>query len=343
MLRLINDITDLPNWHEGANDFSVCQSWKGDSFLKYVDGTFLWEWCMFELRKKATEFQRSSQSIAIFDSASSVLKSDRLINSSLLRKLQQATLYIHLSPWLHVFSFGQTPILANGSGITLEAAVKYVGSSSQRLVLRHGYEHIATYAGELAYYSNIGSWIATEIKFTGDDNQVKITTPINNLHPYKYSFIYRAIEDIISHSIEDWNRALLYKTTPREPSRIKPQQYQCYHCSGLKDPPCSCRIDLRPYSAWLNGKEDNEDREFWSEAFWNPVIAMDGGYANSRKLYDNISLSKAFAKRGLQVYIEIERLEVKRGNEVKEESSRCVRYDQNLFHTTKYTDTLIVF
>lgn len=45
--------------------------------------------------------------------------------------------------------------------------------------------------------------------------------------------------------------------------------------------------------------------EVRSKPGWNPVTAIDGGYANSKKMYDNVSLRKGFKDRGLQVYVEI--------------------------------------
>ena len=176
------------------------------------------------------------------------------------------------------------------------------------------------YAGEPCYYSNVSQWLATNIEFTGNGNDVRIISPINNLHPQRNSFIYTAVEKIVSESIHDWNQTLMYKTIARDPSRIKPQSKRCRSCSVVDGSPCSCRIDFRRYSAWAEGRDDNNERDAWSDTFWNSVSAMDGEYSSSRRLYDDISLREGFGNKDLQIYIEISRLELAANNVVLDES-----------------------
>lgn len=318
ILAVINEITEQSNWHADVNDFSVCQTWKSDAFARYPSNAILWEWCICELRKKAEQFRLAPHSIIVLDSASRVCKSDRLIGTRLLGKLIETTKDMRISPLLYPFTYGQTPIIGDGISITLENAGHRIGEGV--FPSRPFWETVPMYAGEPCYYSNVSQWLATNIEFTGNGNDVRIISPINNLHPQRNSFIYTAVEKIVSESIHDWNQTLMYKTIARDPSRIKPQSKRCHSCSVVDGLPCSCRIEFRRYSAWAEGRDDNNERDAWSDTFWNPVSAMDGEYSSSRRLYDDISLREGFGNKDLQIYVEISRLELAAKNVVMAES-----------------------
>lgn len=65
-----------------------------------------------------------------------------------------------------------------------------------------------------SYWSTIYQWLPANLAFT-EDGSVKFTSYINNLHPTKYSAIYKNIEKLIEIALPLWDQCLA--------------QYQGYH------------------------------------------------------------------------------------------------------------------
>lgn len=309
MTRVINEVTDKKSWHIDIDDYSICLAWKKDAVSNStgIINDALWEWCTFELRKKAKEFSGLVKSVFVLDAASRVCKSDRLAGTDFLTKLTHNTRRITVSPWLYPFRYGKSPVRTDGVSITLDNITQCIGRGTVPSS-PFWYDADDPCNGRKQYYSNKWQWAATDVKFTGVSNQVRIVSPINNLHPFKHKFIYTAVESLISDSVPIWNQILLYKALPRGISRVKPQPNRCLACSEEKPHSCSCKIELREYSGWATGKDDT--KESTTRKRWNPIAAMDGYYESSNRLYDNISLSKAFQDRGFQVYVEVSKVEI---------------------------------
>jgi len=51
-------------------------------------------------------------------------------------------------------------------------------------------------------------WLPSNLKFQ-DDGSVRFTSYINNLHPTKYTHVYRALEKLIDLAIPAWDQVLL--------------------------------------------------------------------------------------------------------------------------------------
>lgn len=323
-MQVVSDITDKRNWHIDVDNFSVSQTWKEQAFSNYLNdhaqGGLLWEWCLFELRKKAAEFQASPERIFVLDTASRVCKSDRLFGTELLAKLEEETDDLYVCPWMYSFIYGHSPLRVDGVDITLDNINESVGIG--RVPNRPFFEYENCRNGQKMYYSRHAQWTATDVKFTGEGNNVRIVSPINNLHPGKHRSVYSTIEHLISDSLEDWNKILLYKTLGRGVSRVKSQFNECLPCYEGKSHRCSCKIEFRDFTAWSEDKKEHTEPDSWKEDAWNPIAAMDGKYGNSRKLYDQISLSQGFKERGIQVYFEISAIEVGTDGKVTEDSAR---------------------
>jgi hypothetical protein len=88
MLRLMNNLTDLPDWHiKVLGDLATIADLRPGLLAAPLISDAAWEWCVAELRDKAKLF-RTTKHIAIFDSASCLVKSDVLVSPKLLEKLQ---------------------------------------------------------------------------------------------------------------------------------------------------------------------------------------------------------------------------------------------------------------
>ena len=58
-----------------------------------------------------------------------------------------------------------------------------------------------------AYWSRIYQWLPANLSFQ-DDDTVRFTSYINNLHPKKHPEIYRLIEELIDRAIPAWDAVL---------------------------------------------------------------------------------------------------------------------------------------
>jgi uncharacterized protein DUF4246 len=88
MLRQMNRITDLPDWHIKVHgDATTVASLRPSPYQAPLISDAAWEWCIAELRDKADTFTETGH-VSVFDSGSCLVKSDVLITSRLLEKLQ---------------------------------------------------------------------------------------------------------------------------------------------------------------------------------------------------------------------------------------------------------------
>lgn len=319
-MQLINIVTDRENWQVDIDDFSICRSWKDEAIATgFPDNNDLWDWCLYELRKKASEFTASPRgTVFVLDSASRVCKSDRWVGSSLYDDLKLDTESIDLSPWMLPYVFGVSPIRTTGQHITLDNFLDCMTVGAVRAA--SGWDPDRLNNGDPSFYSGKSQWLATAVSFSSEDSSVTIKSPINNLHPVEQKRIYTAVEHLVADVIDDWNHTLLYKALPRGVSRIIPSDNICRACSAGNFEACSCRIDFREYSAWANGREDNVAPRARRERNWNPVLALDGAYSTSKKIYDNVSLRDGFKDRELQIYVEIATINVNPNGSVSPDS-----------------------
>ncbi|OAA69519.1 hypothetical protein ISF_02789 [Cordyceps fumosorosea ARSEF 2679] len=86
MLRLMNAITDRPNWHVEVGDPAVVAQWAREAASWELISPAAWDWCLAELLDKAVYYEKVKLT-HVFDTASRICKSDYLISPSLLEKM----------------------------------------------------------------------------------------------------------------------------------------------------------------------------------------------------------------------------------------------------------------
>ncbi len=315
MIRLMNDLTEEENWQADVFSFSAVKRWKALALSSYFTDHQLWDWCLFELMDKAKEYT-SSRRVFALDAASRVCKSDRLQDTQLFDQLIVNTGNRSVSPWLYPFIFAGSPIRADGRAINLENVTSSIGGG---IIPPRPFWDTDGWSGEMQYYSKTSQWIAADVKFTGRGNSVKFLSPINNLHPLRHKPLYSAIESLITESIPEWDRVLLYKSLQRNGPRIKSQDRRCNACIGTN---CACFVELNELSEWTQGTLGTGNEDPPDNPDWNPSLALNGKYTNTKRLYDSVSLSQGFADRGLQVYVELANLEIGPGGSVPSDDSR---------------------
>lgn len=171
---------------------------------------------------------------AVLDSEWAVVKSDSIISAELKEELKKAVAPLEnvpasakdwhpgskeqvldlVHPSLFPLIYGRTRILPTGN-IALEDCIQTSGKgeivpvpSEDDCILgerstwpwRHG-------PAETAYWSNRFQWLPSNVTFSVND-EVKITSYINNLHPVHHNSIYPVIEKFIAKSVPAWNLVL---------------------------------------------------------------------------------------------------------------------------------------
>lgn len=241
MLACINNITDIPSWHNDIFDEAKMATLVQDIMHRDCLITqCTWDWCLLELRAKAKLF-RQTNIVSVLDSASQVTKSDTLLSPSLLHelhnsvrliatsKLQAETTSYLVDPNLFPLVYGLSPVLKYGQ-------VGQPGDDSN-LWSASVFPDIATSADQIQSkdnlilcgniersegYSTHSQWLPCEVAYAPKTNAgLRITSYINNLDPRRNESLYRVIEQVLSHSIEPWNSVLAYRKQPKAPPRIQ--------------------------------------------------------------------------------------------------------------------------
>ncbi len=87
MLNVMDDLTDVPDWHVKVFNDDVVEKWCAESIAMPLMRLKAQNWCLAELRDKAILFRKSGSILAL-DGASAVVKSDTLITPELQSELR---------------------------------------------------------------------------------------------------------------------------------------------------------------------------------------------------------------------------------------------------------------
>lgn len=130
MLRLMNTITDRPQWHVDIHNPNIVAAWADEALGKDLISPAAWEWCLSEMRDKAALYEKS-QITHVFDSASRICKSDRL-TPQLLKKLagEVECLPHPINPDMFLLVYGKTRVLDNGKNVGCLNAADYAGQGT---------------------------------------------------------------------------------------------------------------------------------------------------------------------------------------------------------------------
>lgn len=77
----------------------------------------------------------------------------------------------------------------------------------------------------ISYWSDKYQWLPTNVAFE-EDGSVKLTSYINNLHPGRYSEIYRTVEKLVEKALPMWDQCLFARA--QQPSRFDQPQNARY-------------------------------------------------------------------------------------------------------------------
>ena len=237
MLRLMDALTDKPDWNKKVFDDETVEKWHLEASEMPLISEAAWCWCLSELRDKAEYFNDHGFTLTL-DTGSRCAKSDTVVSPDLQRELAEAVAPLlrrsekdwhpnsneqvlnQIHPSLFPLVYGRTRVLETGS-VDLHNCVKACGQGCIAPSGQHVEDDRPAQEGRFGDLYNAGhwsirfQWLPCEVKFVGDTGtEVRIASYINNLHPDPNKALYTMVEKLVGKSIPLWNATLI---TPDHP------------------------------------------------------------------------------------------------------------------------------
>ncbi|KAJ8073725.1 hypothetical protein AAF712_003212 [Marasmius tenuissimus] len=338
MLAMINEITEKPEWARKVSDNAIVAKWRKEALGREgVDfSEAMFEYCIAELRDKAAHFVQTGR-VIVLDNSAGIVKSDTAIPTHLAEELKTAVRPLedvpnHHKDWhpgsnekvldlvhpsLYPLMYGRSRVIPSGR-LSLSDCIARCGEgvvipkpNQDEIALRGNNRYLpngspradtrwASRASVMDYWSDSYQWLPSEIEFRGDD-EVEITSYINNLHP-RNKELYGVLEKVIAKTIPSWNDCLSYlngDSLMRVPTGDG-ARYE--HPSGEQRLP---EPDEDEYTRW------NRDRE-WHRANRVLIQPEPRDYVPlSREAITSVDLRKDWKEKGLQVIVKLANIELR--------------------------------
>ncbi|KAG7045184.1 duf1665 domain containing protein [Colletotrichum scovillei] len=243
MLKFMEDITNKPEWWRKVRDPVISARWKEEvqgldwaAYRSHGDFTKnMAEACMQELRKKAALYEETGL-IPVLDYSTCVIKSDKLLPSSLVDRLKVAVKSLEDIPdveqdW-HPGSDGKVLDLVHPSLFPLLYGRSRI--MHQRIALDNcleigGPEFLVPKPDEsdvgegrtfdwqgapVELVSTKFQWLPSDVAIS-EDGRPTIESYVNNLHPREHSDLYPIIEELIQKSLPAWD--IIYRWVRKFP------------------------------------------------------------------------------------------------------------------------------
>ncbi|KAF8154459.1 hypothetical protein B0H34DRAFT_789969 [Crassisporium funariophilum] len=238
MLRLMNQLTDKPEWHQKVFNPEIVKKWKNEAIAAREQGVDITipmvQYCMDELLYKAKLYKENGGLVTVYNG--DVIKSDIIVPPTVRAALKAAVAPLenvpeYLKDWhpgsnnqvldlvhpsLFPLVYGQSRILMDattsldvcinkcGAGVTIPIPPK-----EETLLSLEKYEvHFSPELEDTRPFSRKFQWLPCEVDISGPPESVRITSYINNLHPQIHKGLYNIIEQVITHTIPLWNATL---------------------------------------------------------------------------------------------------------------------------------------
>ncbi|KAH0360885.1 hypothetical protein KCU65_g9114, partial [Aureobasidium melanogenum] len=176
----------------------------------------MWRYCVAELRDKAKTLEETGI-VAPIDVDAQVVYSDTVVPEDLRQDLNQAVASLEnvpakdkdwhprtrervldlVHPSFFPLVYGRSKVLKEGV-VGLEDCTSYCGQGE---VIERPERSTSS------HYSEQFQWLPCDVYFK-DEDDVKIVSYINNLHPQEHPELYRVIEKIIAKAVPLWDQLL---------------------------------------------------------------------------------------------------------------------------------------
>ncbi|KAF9893467.1 hypothetical protein FE257_010779 [Aspergillus nanangensis] len=220
MMRVINTITEKPEWDRKVFDKDIVSKWRDEIAASGEDITpKMMDWIFHELQLKAETLQEKNY-IRVFDAG--VFKADSAVTEEERGALQDAVAPLEQIPEdekdYHPRSDGKVVDLVHPSlfpliyGRTRILPDRLIGLDDCTSYIEKG-EVLKVPSEEESFYSRTFQWLPCDVEFQ-DDNGCRIVSYINNLNPSEHRPLYTAIENVLNRAIPLWNETLTLTQNP---------------------------------------------------------------------------------------------------------------------------------
>ncbi|MCJ1251985.1 hypothetical protein MMC30_009223 [Trapelia coarctata] len=299
-------------------DGEIAKKWKAEGMANSDNGMdisqVMVDWVIEELRYKAKLFQQTG-TVSVFNG--DVVKSDSAIPESLKKALQAAVapleqvleVYKDYHPGtnetvLNLVHPSLFPLIYGRSRILTDKIVRL-----EDCIARCGEGIISAEPPEDQLqnesYSRNFQWLPCEVEWTGNGGSMKITSYINNLHPYKHKELYEIIAEFLSRTIPLWNQTL----TPLKNKGT----YQRITLSSIEYDMDEDNVPegMGPPRDWDSDDDDadqiQDDFNDWLEENKQSIQPEPGLFTPppALKPEEMVDLQRDFGKKGLQVIVKL--------------------------------------
>lgn len=292
MLALINELTDMPEWHRKIYDNDFTFRWRSEKVMSGIDvHRSMVDWCVEEVKYYVENFLRSGVIPAI---DGGVIKSDCRISSVLKNELQRTIAYLRrdacvqlsthdvvvdvVDPYLFPFAWARTRTLGRGE-LTLSKCISRSGEGETvKMPLQEDcvQKDPAKYPSDMAW-SRRFQYLPFDVKFDNrGEGGSRVTSYINNVHPTAHQDFYSVLEKLIDAAIPMFNQTLMDLKAPGHSN-------QRFHVAVLGREPMIVKepAEFRPpqqraTSQWLDSRGRFQDWLFvdLKKEFWNIGLQM---------------------------------------------------------------------
>ncbi|KAJ6438835.1 WD40 repeat 2 [Purpureocillium lavendulum] len=242
MLKLVDDLTDKPEWWRKIHDAHITAKWKAEAlaldwtaYREHADFTpNMVDACFDEIRRKAALYEKTGL-VPIFDYSVAAIKSDKLMSEDLRNALVAAVKPLEdvpeankdwhpgsdgkvldlVHPSLCPLVYGRTRVLPDRR-VPLDDCLSYCGVGEvipKPDPSEAGVYKCRWYRNDVNAYSTKFQWLPCDVSLDkprgdGDEAGPTIDSYINNLHPVEHAALYPVIQRFIKAALPAWD--LLY-------------------------------------------------------------------------------------------------------------------------------------
>ncbi|UNI18003.1 hypothetical protein JDV02_004304 [Purpureocillium takamizusanense] len=294
MLKLVDDLTDKPEWWRKILDPEIAARWKAEAlaldwqaYRPHADFTpNMVDACFDEIRRKADLYDATGL-IPVYDYTVAAIKSDKLMPEDLRLELATAVKaledvpddkkdwhpgtdgkvldLVHPSLWPLVY--GRTRVLPD-SRVPLSDCLAYSGLGDvipppDSLHAGRITSHWGSRDEAVTAYSTRFQWLPCDVSLDAQGNAT-IDSYINNLHPVEHASLYPVIQRFVQASLPAWD--LLYTW----PDHLSFQRLTTNRAGPVCTTPdiCQDRDGCRPSGRPLGpGEEPRQEDEEWEDGY----------------------------------------------------------------------------
>ncbi|EDP55589.1 hypothetical protein V8F44DRAFT_485829 [Aspergillus fumigatus] len=340
MVRVMERITDMPDWHKKVFNHDVTETWKKEAMAGPEDiSKSMADWIIDELRFKAVIYEHTNV-VTLYNG--DVSKSDHNVPESFRTQFCQAIKVLEdVPPALKFYNpgsdyvqrdlapialfplvYGRTRILKDRI-IGLDDALDSMGQGEvipvpPETITREDIAwRVAAHADiEAKPFSRRFQILPFDLELK-DDGRWHIISYINNLHPVRHRNIYKLIEDVFNMTIPQWNASLTpLKDMLHSRARLECKKAQ-YH-------PIAKEVEEQsPQPKPSEAEVDYQDRlNSWRMEHWEAVQPDAGRFIpwavppwmmcflpadlpTPVRIEQGVELNRDYGKRGLQMICRI--------------------------------------